>query len=103
MRAGSKSVARMRPRLGLARLISAITAGFPARDFSRNAAANPRGGSARAARVRISAGGTAALARSTSRRLASRMRFRMSDTSGLGEAVRELHELVELLARRPAG
>src|SRR5579862_8896616 len=100
MRAGSKS-ARINPRLGLARLISAMTAGKPRATFARIALSNPRGGVASRARRRISAGSMRAFAAATSTRLASRMRVRTFDLSGC-EATRELHELVELRARRAA-
>jgi hypothetical protein len=59
----------MRPREGLAFLISAISAGRPQPMSRAMAAAKPRGGLAAAARPSISAGGTSALARAISSRL----------------------------------
>jgi hypothetical protein len=76
MAAGSKS-SRRSPLEGLARLISAITAGSPAAIFARRAAAKPRiGGAARALDSRA-AGGSMAFAADISARFAWRMRSRM--------------------------
>ena len=79
IRAGSKS-ARINPRLGLARLISAMTAGFDAAIFARNARSKPRGAEADRARRSISSGVMRCFASSTSRRLAAMMRSRMALT-----------------------
>src|ERR1700674_4339897 len=102
MRAGSKS-ARMSPRLGLERLISAITACLPAAIFARSAFSKPRGGGISRARRSRFAGAMRRFDSSTSRRLLARMRARTSDISPrLGEAARELHQVLELRARRSA-
>src|SRR5690349_9341957 len=101
MRAGSKS-ARMVPRLGLARLISAITAGFPAATLARSALSKPRAGGAFAASRWISASGTASRRCSTSRRFAARIRSSTWDTLGLREPARVGDELVELAPRGTA-
>src|SRR5258706_8189856 len=102
MRAESKS-ARIKPRLGLARLISAMTAGRPASIDRCIAAWKPRTGGADCALRRISPSGTNRRASSTSLRLAARMRARMSLTSGgRRERPGELHELVQLGPRLAA-
>src|SRR5258708_23827978 len=96
MRAGSKS-ARMRPLLGLARLISAMTAGIPEAIFARSACSNPRGAPAARASPLISPAGTLDFASSIWRRLAARMRSSTWETSArLGRGAREAHQLVEL-------
>ena len=77
MRGGSKS-RRMRPRLGDARLISAMTAGRSSPIRASIAARKPRGAGASAARRRISASGTCRMPSSISSRLRSRMRARRS-------------------------
>src|SRR5258708_25110669 len=93
----------MSPRLGLARLISQITAGFPAATFARSARSNPRTGPAARARLSISRASTRARASSTSTRWAARISLSTPPNSGRpGEAARELHQLVELGARRPS-
>src|SRR5450755_4060032 len=90
----------MSPLLGLARLISAMTALRPAAIFARSAFSNPRGGGASRAWRSISPRGTRPLASSTSRRFAARIRVRTSDTSGgFRELAREVHELIQLRAR----
>ena len=90
----------MSPLLGLARLISAMTAGEPAAIFARNAFSNPRGAEASRARRLICASEMRDFDSSTSRRFVARMRFNTFDTSaGLGRSAREAHELVQLGAR----
>src|SRR5262245_54442477 len=97
MAAGSK-LSRSTPRLGLAFLISAITAGRPAASRARSAPTKSRGGAALRAAFSRAGCGRAFLARASSPALAARMRCR---TSAIGPG--EADEGVELLARRAAG
>src|SRR5450631_1982333 len=90
----------MSPLLGLARLISAMTALRPAAILARSDFSNPRGGGASRAWRSISPRGMRLRASSTSRRFAARIRVRTSDTSGgLRELAREAHEFIQLRAR----
>src|SRR6202163_508696 len=77
MAAGSK-IGRNTPLLGLAFLISAITAERPAAILARSAPAKSRGAGDAAARLRISLKGTAAFAAASSLTLVARIRVRMS-------------------------
>src|SRR6516165_8943824 len=97
MAAGS-NCSRSTPLLGLAFLISAMTAASPRATLARMAAAKPRG----AVWARASSCRSAALrllrAAAISSRLTVTMRFRMS---GMGlQLLRDGHELVELGLRR---
>src|SRR6266446_5644203 len=75
---GSK-LARNTPLLGLAFLISAITADSPAAIFARNAPSKSRGGGAARAARSVSANGRTRLAAAISSALVARIRVRMSD------------------------
>src|SRR6202521_3009193 len=77
MAAGSK-IGRNTPLLGLAFLISAITAERPAAILARSAPAKSRGAGDASARLPISLKGTAAFAAASSLALVARMRVRMS-------------------------
>src|ERR1700720_837410 len=77
MAAGSK-IGRNTPLLGLAFLISAITAERPAAILARSAPAKSRREGDAAARLRISLKGTAAFAAASSLTLVARIRVRMS-------------------------
>src|SRR6266566_3279524 len=77
MAAGSK-IGRNTPLLGLAFLISAITAERPEAILARSAPPKSRGLGDDAARARISLKGTAASAAASSLALVARIRVRMS-------------------------
>src|SRR6266571_2815777 len=98
MPAGSNG-ARSTPWLGLAFLISAMTAGSPAAIFARSAPTKSRGFSAASAWRRTAASPRIRLAFAISSALTARIWSRMSATRKL---LRQLHEPVELGPRRAA-
>src|SRR6267142_2389501 len=98
MPAGS-NCSRSTPLLGLAFLISAITAGKPAAIFRRRAPAKSRGAPVPSARRRIAVASTLVFAFAISSALTARIFSRMSATC---ELLGEFHERFELCSRRAA-